>query len=320
MGNLQKPKFLKPKIIGLRDFYEKRNQILIWHDKGGLGDVLMQRMLFADFQEICPEADLIFACLPEYIDAAIDHPCLKKVIDSRTVNLNDYIHHYNTCVTIADMYENLNAPFCLEHRSDIWAKYCGVTLKNHDMQFRLNECFLEVCRKNLKSKTINPEKPTVLFSPISKMAVKTLLNHQIEAVVEATKDFNLIGLHNKEIVELTNLGIPGIYNATLKEWMGYIAVGDYVISVDTAAFHMAGGLKKPLVGIFTFADGKIYGKHFNFTLVQKHRDNKNWDCGPCFKFANCCKSDKAQKPCLTELSKEEIQTGIKKMFELHPFN
>jgi len=45
---------------------------------------------------------------------------------------------------------------------------------------------------------------------------------------------------------------------------------------------LAGGLGKPLCGIFTFADGKIYGKHYDFVLVQKHRDNGNWNCGSCF--------------------------------------
>lgn len=319
MGYLRKPTIVsKPKPLSLRDFHAKRNRILIWHDKGGLGDVLMQRMIFADFKAICPEADLIFACLPEYTDAVKDHPCISEVIDSRTVNVNEYISHYNTCVSIADRYENLNSPFCLEHRSDIWAKYCGVTLTQHEMLFRFNPAFLDYCRKKLKIIAPDTSKPTVLFAPVSKMAVKTLLPFQIEAVVEATKDCNLVGLHNKEIVELNSLGIPGVYGATLKEWMAYIAVADYVISVDTATFHMAGGLKKPLVGIFTFADGKAYGKHFDFVLVQKHRDNGNWDCGPCFKFGDCPKCKKIQKPCLTELSREELQVGIKTMFERWP--
>lgn len=275
----------------------------------------MQRMIFADFKKTCPEADLIFACLPEYMDAAKDHPCISEVIDSRKVNISDYINHYNTCVSIADRYEHLNAPFCLDHRADIWAKYCGVNLTEHEMKFRLDPVILDYCKNKLQKITLDENKPTILFSPISKMAVKTLMSHQIEAVVESTKDCNLLGLHNKEITDLTRLGIPGIYDASLKEWMSYIEIADYVISVDTAAFHMAGGLKKPLLGIFTFANGKVYGKHFDFILVQKHRDINNWDCGPCFKFGDCPKSNKPQKPCLTELTVGEIKNGIKSMFE-----
>lgn len=359
MGELRRAAAPKPKPLGLRDFYNKRNRILIWHDKGGLGDVLMQRMMFEDFKTLCPDADLIFACLPEYMDAARDHPCISEVIDSRNVNINEYCVHYNTCVTIADRYENNNAPFCVEHRSDIWAKYCGVELARHDMCFRLSRQNVENCknalrrlpRRNIplsdnclplktndggidgsrtngivestgetkgKDTTNKTKVPIVLFAPVSKMAVKTLLPWQIEAVIEATKDYHLVGLHNREVNELTRLGIPGVYNANIKDWMCYIAAADYVISVDTATFHMAGGLKKPLVGIFTFADGKAYGKYFDFVLVQKHRDNGNWDCGPCFKFGDCPKCNKTPKPCLTELSKEEIQAGIKNMFDRWP--
>lgn len=303
----------KPKILTLKDFHSKRNQILVWHDKGGLGDVLMQRMMLEDFKELIPDGEIIFACLPEYIQAAKDHPSISKVIDSRTVNPNDYLICYNTCVTIADRYENSHAP-SLEHRSDIWAMYCGVTLKKHEMQFRLDPVLIERCKKRLG----DSKGKTILFSPISKMTTKTLLPWQIETVVKATKGYNLVGLHNRAIPELDRLGISVITDASLEEWMGYIAATDYVISVDTAAFHMAGGLKKPLMGIFTFADGKAYGKYFKFVLVQKHRDNGNWSCGPCFKYSNCCKCKTNPKPCLTELTKEEIIAGINELFRLWP--
>jgi len=319
MGNLRKSAIPKPKPLGLGDFYNRRNRILIWHDKGGLGDVLMQRMLFEDFKAICPDAKFIFACLPEYMDAVKDHPYISEVIDSRTVNVNEYINHYNTCVSIADRYENHNAPFCLDHRSDIWAKYCGVELEKHDMCFRLESAHIELCRIKLRT-IVGGTRPIAVFCPVSKMAVKTLLPWQMEIIKNQVEkeEVNLIALHNKEIPELTKMGIPGVYQATIQEWMCYIAAADYVVSVDTAAFHMAGGLKKPLVGIFTFADGKAYGKHFDFVLVQKHRDNGNWECGPCFTFANCPKCGKLQKPCLTELSKEEIEIGIQTMFERWP--
>jgi ADP-heptose:LPS heptosyltransferase len=317
MGMLIKKEKIETKKLSLKDFYKKRNKILLWHDKGGLGDVLMQRMMFRDFKNIIPDAELIFACLPEYMDAAKDHPCISKVIDSRTVNLEDYSITYNTCVSIADRYENINAPFCDQHRSDIWAKYCGIELQNHEMDFVLCEKEIKKARKNLEFLT-EKKGPLVLFAPVSKMAVKSLLDWQIKEVIacvnEIKPDSEIIGIHNKNIP-----GIKGVYNASIEEWMYYIAAADYVISVDTATFHMAGGLKKPLVGIFTFADGKAYGKHFDFVLVQKHRDNGNWECGPCFKFASCPKCNKALKPCLTELSKEELRQGIFEMFEKWAF-
>lgn len=318
MGSLIKKQPTIQKPLSLKSFYEKKDEILIWHDKGGLGDVLMQRMMFKDFKELLPNSNLVFACLPEYIDAAKDHPSISKVIDSRYVKPEEYVAHYNTCVTIADRYENRKSPFCTEHRADIWSKYCGVSLKNHDMLFNLDQNMVGKCREKMQSFFKN-ERPIVLFSPTSKMKIKSLLKDQIDAIIESTKHCNLVGIHRDIIPELQVKNIPILHHISIKEWMGYIAASDYVISVDSAAFHMAGGLKKPLVGIFTFADGKVYGKHFDFILVQKHRDNGNWSCGPCFKFHNCPKCKTALKPCLTELGTIEITEGVNAMFEKWPF-
>lgn len=319
MANLTKNQQTKPKQLSLKDFYYQKNKVLIWHNNGGLGDALMLRMLLKDFKKYCPSSDLIVACRPEYIDAIKDHPCVFDVIDVRTVSLDDFLIHYNTCVSIVDKYENFHAPYCKEHRSDIWAKYCGITLESHEMEFRLDSKIIERCKQklNLLKKTTNA--PIVLFCPSSKMLLKTLLPSQIKTIINNIKDCNIVGLHNKEIQTLKELNIPVINDATVEEWMTYIYLADYVISVDTAAFHMAGGLKKPLLGIFTFADGKVYGKHFDFILVQKHRDNGDWTCGPCFKFHLCPKTTKQQKPCLTEISDEEIQNGITKLFDRWPW-
>lgn len=317
MGHLKKP-IEKEKPLSLKEFVRKKDKILIWHDKGGLGDVIMQRMMFHDFKNCCPNAEFTFACLPEYIDAAKDHPDIKHVTDSRHVNLKEYGIHYNTCVSIADRYENINAPFCGEHRSDIWAKYCGVELKSHDMHFNLCQEKIEKAKVRMRNLT-NKSGPIVLFAPVSKMATKSLLEHQINEVFKTVSEIcpeaQIVTIHNRQIPNLI-----GIYDTTITDWMHYVAASDYVISVDTATFHMAGGLKKPLTGIFTFADGRAYGKHFEFVLVQKHRDKGNWDCGPCFKFASCSKCNKTLKPCLTELSTSEISAGIREMFAKNHVN
>mgnify|MGYP000438007367 CR=1 FL=1 len=315
MASLKRTRASFEKIpLTLRDFQKKRNKVLLWHDKGGLGDVIMQRMIFRDFKKLCPEMDLIFACLPEYIEAVKDHPDLSQVVDSRKVNTDEYCIHYNTCVSISDRYEHIHAPFCPEHRADIWAKYCGVDVSDHDMCFRLEEKVVARCRDRLETLRKHKSGPIIVFAPISKMAVKTLLPHQIEWIKEAAGNATLVVLHNREAPQFKDLGIPVISDASVTEWLCYLQACDGVIAVDTAAFHAAGGLGKPLMGIYTFADGKAYGKYFDFVLVQKHRDNGDWYCGPCFKFAECPKSNKPLKPCLTDLTKEEIQAGVREMF------
>ena len=316
MAQLKKSYIEKP-VLTIKQFHEMRNNVLLFHDKGGLGDVLMHRMLLNDMKNHLPDVNFTVACLPEYIDCTTDHPHIYNVVDSRTVNQDDYIVTFNTCVSVADRYENKNAPYYNEHRSDIWARYCGLELSSHDMNFVIDKERQNKIKKDLKSLRKN-DGAFIGFAPISKMANKSLLPHQIKYILEYCKNHNVIVFHNRKNPILENHNVS-VYNTKhLQDWICAIDNMDYMITVDTAAFHAAGGLKKPLLGIFTFANGKTYGKYYDFILVQKHRDNGNWNCGPCFVFGNCPKTNKAIKPCLSELSNDEIEDGIKKMFKKWP--
>jgi ADP-heptose:LPS heptosyltransferase len=165
------------------------------------------------------------------------------------------------------------------------------------------------------------KKPKVAFCPISAMRVKDLQPHQIGPVVEhlRKKGCFVYSTHQYPIPELHDLDVPVIHKISFLQWMGVINEADYVITVDTSHFHLAGELKKPLVGIFTFADGKVYGRYFDFVLVQKHRDNGDWDCGPCYNWANCTKdSTKTPKPCLTDITPEMLIESVDEMFAKWP--
>ena len=317
------PRFVKKKAIKipapltLREFHEKRNKVLVVRETGGLGDMLIHRMMFEDFKRIMPEAELTLACRPTYFPVMEDHPYIDHVTDCNKVEPLDWIVHYNT-TSACTRYEIGMAPFSGLHRSDIWAQHCGVVLKNHCMHLTITDEIKEAGRR-LVGEVWDGKKPKVLFCPISAMTVKDLLPSQIEPVIDhlRNKGCFVYSTHKYPIPELYRIGVPTIYNIPFLSWMGVVNEADYVITVDTSHFHLAGELKKPLVGIFTFADGKVYGRYFDFILVQKHRDN-GWDCGPCYNWANCPKSNKVPKPCLTEITAEEIIEAVDRMFEKWP--
>jgi ADP-heptose:LPS heptosyltransferase len=107
------------------------------------------------------------------------------------------------------------------------------------------------------------------------------------------------------------LNCQSIVTADLMTWKSVIAAVDYVISIDTAAFHLAGGMKKPLIGIFSWTNGKVYGKHYDFMLVQKHKDcDPDW-CGPCNNWQMCPKVPLHHpKPCVAETKANEIMNAF----------
>lgn len=315
MGNILNTKKL-PKTLSIRDFYNKRDKILIVRETGGLGDILMHRQIFEDFKILMPNIKIVFACPKQYHDAVKDHPFIDEIIDSREVDIHDYLISYNT-TSACTRHEMRYAPLSKDNRSDIWANHCGVMLTKHNMHINLSDDIIQYGKNIVKNLT---DKPTVLLCPISAMFVKNLNETQLKGTVEELRRIGLFvySLHTKPIVELGKMNVPVITSQTIQQWMGIINAADYVVSVDTSTFHFAGGIGKPLTGIFTFADGKVYGRYYDFTLVQKHRDDGNWECGPCYNWCNCTKTIKVPKPCLTEITVDMIVEGIRKMLNKHP--
>jgi ADP-heptose:LPS heptosyltransferase len=303
----------------IRDFYENKDKILIVRNFGGLGDILIHRMMFEDIKLLSPEFKVFFACPKRYHPAVIDHPFLDGVLDSLEVDTKNYVVHYVT-TSFLTAYERAMAPYSGKHRSDIWANHCGYTLTKHDMHIHLEPELRIEARNRLNLESKNHNGPFVAFCPISAMLVKNLTNRQQKIIVEELRSRGcfVYGLHNKEILQLKEINVPIWTDLSIRQWMAAIDVADYVVSVDTAAFHCAGGLRKPVLGIYTFCDGKVYSRYYQSELVQKHRDNGDWPCGPCYMWGECSKTTAVPKPCLTEITDEMLKDGINRMLGRWP--
>lgn len=313
-----KPKKLQ-RSLTLKEFYAKRNKILFIRTYGGLGDIFMHRMMFEDFKRIMPDAEIHFACPKYYHDALRDHPYIDQLLEVSEVQKHEYVVSYNTS-SACGRHEMKLAPFSGKHRSDIWANHCGVELQNHNMHITLTEEEKQEGRRLIEEKR-NRNGISIAISPISAMQSKNLQEHQLVELIKGLNDRNCYAfcLHHEPIHMVIKNDIPMVSVSKIRNWMAVINQVDCVISVDTAAFHCAGGMGKPLIGVFTFADGMVYGKHFDFLLVQKHREiHPEWTCGPCYNWVACPKTNAPLKPCLTELTSEMILDKVDIMLSKLP--
>ena len=316
---LPRSKFVTSKVISLREFHEKHHKILIMRKSGGLGDILMMRMIFEDFKQQNKDAHITFACPERYHEIADDHPFVDAVIDWRAANISDYAVSYDVSIA-CEKYETKTAPYIDKHRADIWANRCGVELKSHKMHLHVDPQLTAQCKERLEEFRQNEKGPIVLFCPISTMPSRNLNACQANGVIDGLKDMDCAVVCSHE-EDVNYLNAPTIVSHSFTELMGFINASDYIVSVDTGTFHAAGGLDKPMVGIFAWADGKMRGKWFDrWILVQRHRDNGNWDCGPCFLWSLCPKTKPGinPKPCITELTAKEIVEATKQMMDRWP--
>ena len=300
--------------VGLGEFYAKRNRVLVFRGVGGLGDVLMHRMMFYDFKRLMPDMELHFACPSYYHDAVRDHPLVDAVLDSAEVDRYSYAVHYNTS-TACGRAEMRLAPSSGPHRSDIWAAHCGVVLTRHDMQIVLTDEERAEGRR-LIGEARDRDGPCVLVCPVSAMHQKNLSERQVTGIVEGLRDMGTfpLGLHSSRMWHFSRNGWPALGGLGLRSWMAVIGEADYVVSVDTSSFHCAGGMGRPVVGVFTFASGRAYGQHYPRAEVVQ---------GPCpVGHAGCydwtsCPSKAELKPCLTDVTAEMVLAKIHKMRTTH---
>ncbi len=269
----------------------------------------MHRLIFEDFKLLCPEIEVHFACPKHFMQAVQDHPFIDKVLDCEQIDPTVYLQHYDTTV-ICGRTEMSNAPMPSDHRSDIWAFLCGIKLTQHNMHLNFSKDELMVANAMI-DKVRDRKGPSVAFCPYSAIKSKNLDEQQIREVVDGLHKLGcfVYGLHTFPIL---GLEAPLLMGKSIRNYMSLVAMADYVVTVDSAAFHIAGGLGKPQVGIFSWADGKVYGKYYkNWALVQRHRDNGDWDCGPCYNWGVCPKEARVgvkhmRKPCITEITGAEI--------------
>ncbi len=311
--------------LSLREFHDKRNKIIIVRNARGIGDILMHRMIFEDFKRLMPEMHLTFAC-PKQYHPLTKHPFVDAVIDSTVIDCNKYGTSYDTS-SCCIKWENAHAPHADKHRADLWAEHCGVALTNHDMHLPfLDEKTMRFGRAKVQQ--LGNVRPKILFTPLTFCDQRTLTDDQIISTVKYLHTKGLVySTHQTEVNFLERLGVPVLAGYDLLHWLSFIHAADYVVTADTSVFHYAGGIRKPMTAVFTHVDGKARGRYFDFVLVQKHRDNGNWPCGPCYNYAMCTHpkcSDKKDfeepRPCLTELTVAEIIAGLEEMFTKWPLD
>ena len=313
--NLRPDNFIKE--VSLKDFYDKRNKILIIRSCGGLGDILMHRMIFEDFKISMPEAEIHFACPKYYHDALSDHPFIDKILDINDFDKNDYLISYNTSTACGRMEVKLS-PSYGPHRSDIWANHCGLTLTKHNMHINLSESEINQAKKIIEENNIFG-KSKVAICPVSSMRHKNLTEPVLVGLYQKLKEnnFNPFCLNDCPINECYKNDIPLIEEKKIRIWMAILYLSDYVITVDTASLHLAGGLNKPTVGIFTFANGETYSKYYENTEIVQGGCPFNFN--GCYNWGSCPEfNDSILLPCCKNLNFMQIFNKFTNLLERFP--
>ena len=297
------------------------NRILIVRHEGGLGDVMMMRLMFEDVKTTF-QGEVHFAAPPSLISIVEDHPFLDACVPSaETQNLYDdkldatygLVVDVNSACVEHEM--KFKSDVC-ENRSDLWARSMGVELVNHRAHVKLAPRELNEARTTL-SKICGAETGVVLIAPRSTSSARDLTDADVRTVAELLKDAGRVPvlLHPKRI----ELGLPQLSVGKPRQLLAIVAVASGVVSTDTGPAHVAGALGSPVLAAFGYTSGKVVMKHYP-SAVLLEPDTATFGCAPCYAWSSCvyAKLDAGAMPvrCLRSFSKEAWEAGISQLLSL----
>jgi ADP-heptose:LPS heptosyltransferase len=253
--------------ISIKEFNDKKDKILIIRDEGHFGDILMHRMLFEDIKALIPDSHITFACPKRYHDAAMNHPYIDNLMDSGKVNVGDFLYVYNTANSCEEQNHH-------QHKSDTWAEKLGIKLANHHMHLHVDASHTD------------SSLPLLILAPFASDKKRSLSASQANDIIQHFDGKYDIRLVHNCLVE--GLCKDGIIFDTFIHLAELVASASLVVSVDTSILHLAGGLNKNTIGLFSWTSGKIMCQYYPTVKYIQHKSlnlSDDFDIGRLIEMA-----------------------------------
>jgi len=259
------------------------DNILIIRRYGGLGDIIMQTMMFTQLREMFPTSIIDFA-IPKlfwpllkncehYIDNVLDSLDVEQQV-YRLLAKRTYDFIGNISVTCSQYEVNcMNTKgFIDKERSDIWAESIGLKLNKHKSCIRFTHGEKEKAWNYLNI----DHRPIVAFTPFSANLDRSYPYFLQQILVDKLNEegFRVLSLHHKK---LTLKNCENI-NADIRFLGALISQIDLMISVDTGPLHYAGILGKPIIGLFGVTDSKVRLRYYNAVAMQGKCEKGEFPC------------------------------------------
>ncbi|MEA1938655.1 MAG: glycosyltransferase family 9 protein [Pseudomonadota bacterium] len=299
--------------IKLDDYLSNQDKILIIRAVGGIGDVLISRMLFEDLKALKPSIEVCYAVQPIFFPLVQDHPFIDRVLDCNNIKLTEW-PFFRDITHKAGTYEAATMPFIDKHRTDVWAEYIGYELKNHEGHMHLDEEDITWGKAFIKPS----DKPRIGISPISAHASKDWGIEKFQKLINRIGDKAEIYIFHNSNLDLEGDNCHKLLDLTFRQWIAAVDELDMMVTVMTANFNIANMLHKPTIAIAGAEDLDIYGKYFpELVPIQRHRkDGEEWEHCPCWRASGWCAYDSVKqypRKCIRSITVDEVYAEVEKL-------
>jgi ADP-heptose:LPS heptosyltransferase/lipopolysaccharide biosynthesis glycosyltransferase len=261
---------------------EKDAKILILRKFGGLGDILMQSLMFPDLKRQYPNMDVTYAIPKQFLPlfdncSDIDHVIDKDEVETQIYRLIssgefDLISDVSQCCVIHEVNSLKERGVIDKQRPDIWANHFGLNLNRHDTCIRITERETDFAKKYLK----RDERKIIGFAPFS--AARSRNYPFVQEVIDKLNALNyrVLLIHSDDT---PYVNCEKITHQDLRTLGAIINELDLLIGVDSGPLHYAGILKKKVIGIYGVTDYNARLKYYDAVGIQgKCQSNRK----PCW--------------------------------------
>lgn len=261
---------------------EEDAKILILRKFGGLGDILMQSIMFPDLKRQYPNMDVTYAIPKQFLPlfdncSDIDHVIDKDEVETQIYRLiadgeYELISDVSQCCVIHEVNSLKDKGIVDKQRPDIWANHFGLNLKWHDTCIRITERETDFAKKYLK----RDERKIIGFAPFS--AARSRSYPFVQEVIDklTTLNYRVLLIHSDDT---PYVNCEKITHQDLRTLGAIINELDLLIGVDSGPLHYAGILKKKVVGIYGVTDYNSRLKYYDAVGIQgKCQSNRK----PCW--------------------------------------
>ena len=258
------------------------NNLLIIRKCGGLGDIIMQSLLFKEIKRRFPKSKITYAIpeqfmpLYEHCESYIDHLVDVTTVEQKLYRfmaqgIYDFIGDISSSCAKYEVKSLKTKGFVDKERADIWAESIGLTLKTLHKNRNAKE---ESCI-NLTSQEIGEAKkilkkdsrPIIGFAPLSANIDRNYPYKNIQPLIDGLyrKGYRVILFHSHEL-KYKNCEVMA--KIDLRLLGALISQLSLMISTDTGPLHYAGILGVPVIGLFGVTDSKVRLSYYNAVPMQ----------------------------------------------------
>jgi ADP-heptose:LPS heptosyltransferase len=193
------------------------------------------------------------------------------------------------------------------NRTELFLENLGLALVNKIPVLVLTDEEKEAARKALE-KPAPVRRPLIGIARFGSCPAKTYPK-MLEVSALLQKDYDIVYLDEK---------LPdGGYATTFREMAAVISNCDIVVANDSAVLHVAGALRKRIVAVFGYVDGKIYAEDYEKAIVVQapcpYGKSPCWWDIPCLKGKSYQEKEQAGTAhCLDCLEPQTVVDAVQK--------